>query len=68
MEQIRNIILFRNKKQRSIKRFIIGKNIVIDEILISWCGKLIFHKQYIPNKTHKYVIKLFKLCSSKEYT
>lgn len=44
-----------------------GEDIVIDETLIPWRGRLIF-KQYIPNKAHKYGIKLFKLCSSEGYT
>ncbi|CAH1984331.1 unnamed protein product [Acanthoscelides obtectus] len=30
-------------------------------------GRLLF-KQYIPNKTHKYGVKLFKLCSDNGYT
>ncbi|KOC58679.1 hypothetical protein WH47_08076 [Habropoda laboriosa] len=36
-------------------------------IFIPWRGRLIF-KQYIPNKAHKYGIKLFKLCSNEGYT
>ena len=39
-----------------------GEDIVIDETLIPWRGRLIF-RQYIPNKAHRYGIKLFKLCS-----
>jgi hypothetical protein len=44
-----------------------GEDIVIDETLVPWRGRLIF-KQYIPNKAHKYGIKLFKLCSNEGYT
>lgn len=44
-----------------------GQDFVIDESLVPWRGRLIF-KQYIPNKTHKYGIKLFKLCSLEGYT
>ncbi|XP_015437540.1 PREDICTED: piggyBac transposable element-derived protein 4-like [Dufourea novaeangliae] len=44
-----------------------GEHIVIDETLIPWRGRLIF-RQYIPNKAHKYGIKLFKLCSDTGYT
>lgn len=44
-----------------------GENIVIDETLVPWRGRLIF-RQYIPNKAHRYGIKLFKLCSSEGYT
>nr|XP_049467028.1 piggyBac transposable element-derived protein 4-like [Anopheles coluzzii] len=44
-----------------------GENIVIDETLIPWRGRLIF-RQYIPSKAHKYGIKMFKLCSSEGFT
>ena len=44
-----------------------GSDVVIDETLIPWQGWLVFH-QYIPNKTHKYGIKLFKVCSTEVYT
>ena len=47
--------------------YVHGKNCVINETLIPWRGQLIF-RQYIPNKTHRYGIKLFKLCSEKGYT
>lgn len=43
------------------------ENFVIDETLVPWRGRLVF-RQYIPNKAHKYGIKLFKLCSSEGYT
>lgn len=43
------------------------EDIVIDETLVPWRGRLIF-RQYIPNKAHKYGIKLFKLCSIDGYT
>lgn len=38
----------------------------IDETVVPWRGSLIF-RHYIPNKTHKYWIKLFKLCLTKGY-
>lgn len=44
-----------------------GEDIVIDETLVPWRGRLIF-RQYIPNKAHRYGIKLFKLCSIDGYT
>lgn len=44
-----------------------GEEIVVDETLVPWRGRLIF-RQYIPNKAHRYGIKLFKLCSSDGYT
>ena len=49
------------------KVFVPGENYVIDETLVPWRGRLVF-RQYIPNKAHKYGIKLFKLCTSEGYT
>ncbi|XP_054747936.1 piggyBac transposable element-derived protein 4-like [Anastrepha obliqua] len=44
-----------------------GENIVIDETLIPWRGRLSF-RQYIPNKAHPYGKKLFKLCATEGFT
>ncbi|XP_008482636.3 piggyBac transposable element-derived protein 4, partial [Diaphorina citri] len=44
-----------------------GKDFVIDESLIPWRGRLIM-RQYIPNKAHRYGVKLYKLCSLDGYT
>ncbi|XP_046666721.1 piggyBac transposable element-derived protein 4-like [Homalodisca vitripennis] len=44
-----------------------GENIVIDETMVPWRGRLHF-RQYNPNKTHKYGIKVYKLCSGEAYT
>lgn len=44
-----------------------GKIIVVDESMIPYHGRLKF-RQYIPNKTHKYGVKFFKLCGSNGYT
>ncbi|XP_017475443.1 PREDICTED: piggyBac transposable element-derived protein 2-like [Rhagoletis zephyria] len=43
-----------------------GENIVIDETLIPWRGRLSFRK-YIANKANPYGIKHFKLCSTEGY-
>ena len=57
-----------DKLERKYKRiFTPGEHIVIDETLISWRERLIF-KQYIPNKAHRYGMKLFKLFSTTGYT
>lgn len=54
--------------QRKYQEFLSPEeDIVIDETLVPWRGRLIF-RQYIPNKTHPYGIKLFKLCSTDGYT
>lgn len=44
-----------------------GKRIVIDETMAPFRGRLGF-RQYIPNKSHKYGIKLYKLCTIDRYT
>ena len=49
------------------KVFSPGEDIVVDETMVPWRGRLIF-RQYIPMKSHKYGIKLFKLCSTEGYT
>ena len=43
------------------------EDIVNDETLVPWKARLTFG-QYIPNKTHRYGVKLFKLCSLAGYT
>ncbi|KAG8239644.1 hypothetical protein J437_LFUL019005 [Ladona fulva] len=44
-----------------------GENICIDESLVPFQSRLI-KKQYIPQKRHKYGVKLYKLCFDKGYT
>ncbi|KAJ8938258.1 hypothetical protein NQ314_011553 [Rhamnusium bicolor] len=44
-----------------------GQNLVIDESMVPLTGRLNF-KQYIPGKSHKYGIKLFKICDQVGYT
>ncbi|XP_060880613.1 piggyBac transposable element-derived protein 4-like [Metopolophium dirhodum] len=41
--------------------------IAVDESMIPYSGRLKF-RQYIPNKTHKYGVKFFKVCGSNGYT
>lgn len=52
--------VFRNEKSP-------GQDLVVDESMIPFRGRLIF-KQYLPNKTHKYRIKIFKICDNSGYT
>ncbi|KAK9301918.1 hypothetical protein QLX08_005916 [Tetragonisca angustula] len=49
------------------KIFSPGPDIVVDETMVAWRGRLIF-RQYVPTKSHKYGIKLFKLRSTQGYT
>jgi hypothetical protein len=44
-----------------------GKDVCVDESLIPFRGRIVF-RQYIPNKRHRYGIKVFKLCSRGGYT
>lgn len=43
------------------------KNVCIDESLIPFRGRLVF-RMYIPNKSARYGVKVFKLCTEKGYT
>jgi hypothetical protein len=43
------------------------EDLAVDEILVTFRGRLGF-KQYIPGKSHKYGVKLFKLCGTNGYT
>lgn len=45
----------------------VGENMVIDESMIAWRGRLGF-RQYIPGKKHKFGVKVFKLCTENGYT
>lgn len=42
-------------------------NVCIDESMVPFIGRLSF-RQYLKNKTHKYGIKIFKLCAKDYYT
>lgn len=44
-----------------------GEVVCVDESMIPFRGRLHI-RQYIPNKTHKYGIKVFKLCCGAGYT
>lgn len=44
-----------------------GMDLVVDESMIPFRGRLIF-RQYLPKKTHKYGIKIFKICDTTGYT
>ncbi|CAH1974200.1 unnamed protein product [Acanthoscelides obtectus] len=41
--------------------------VVIDATMVPWRGRLVF-RQYQPAKTHKYGIKMYKLCTTDAYT
>ncbi|XP_056645829.1 piggyBac transposable element-derived protein 4-like [Diorhabda sublineata] len=43
------------------------ENVCIDESMIPFRGRLGF-RQYIPNKRHRYGLKVYKLCADGDYT
>jgi len=49
------------------KCYIPEENVCIDESMVPFIGRLSF-RQYLKNKTHKYGIKIFKLCAKDYYT
>lgn len=55
-----------NLLNRDFKSICTPGNVVINEILIPWHGRLKFC-QFIPSNDHKYGIKLFKLFTEKFY-
>lgn len=56
VNKLLDLLLSKFKMARAPKQ-----SMCIDESMIPFTGRLSF-KQYIQNKTHKYGIKLFKLC------
>ncbi|XP_047538573.1 piggyBac transposable element-derived protein 4-like [Vanessa atalanta] len=44
-----------------------GEVLVVDESMVHFRGRLHF-RQYIPSKTHKYGVKIYKLCTAEGYT
>jgi hypothetical protein len=63
--KIQPLVDLLNERNRSVLRP--GRDVVIDETMVPWRGRLIF-RQYIPGKSHKYGVKLFKLCTPNAYT
>ena len=51
----------------SYKQIFSPGNIIVNETMVPWRGRLTF-RQYIPTKSHKYDIKLYKLCFTEGYT
>ncbi|KAJ8931442.1 hypothetical protein NQ314_015624 [Rhamnusium bicolor] len=44
-----------------------GNSVVIDESMVPWRDQLVF-RQYLPAKSHKYGLKLYKICTPEGYT
>lgn len=65
LHKIRNILnRIINNFQKTMKP---DKEVVIDETMMPWRGRLVF-RQYLPAKTHKYGIKIYKVCTPEGYT
>lgn len=58
LHKIRSMVNLFNTRLTEI--YYPGREISLDESMILWRGRLIF-KQYIPNKRHKYGIKLYMI-------
>ncbi|XP_045467968.1 piggyBac transposable element-derived protein 4-like [Harmonia axyridis] len=44
-----------------------NEEVVIDESMVPWRGRLVF-RQYLPAKSHKYGVKIYKVCTTEGYT
>ncbi|KAJ8912470.1 hypothetical protein NQ315_014570 [Exocentrus adspersus] len=65
LHRIQPLLDMLNKNYQEI--YTPGRTFCIDESIIPFQGRLLL-KQYIPQKTHKYGVKLFKLCCDNGYT
>lgn len=65
LAKVKNLVslLVRNFKRHQTP----GEVVVIDKRMVPFRGRLIF-KQYLPEKSSKYGVKLFKLCDTVGYT
>ncbi|XP_050307489.1 piggyBac transposable element-derived protein 4-like [Anthonomus grandis grandis] len=67
-DQLYKMSEFLDMRQKKFKSsYMPEKDICIDESNVPFRGRIYF-RQYIPNKRHRYGIKLFKLCVSGGYT
>ncbi|KAJ8927303.1 hypothetical protein NQ314_020253 [Rhamnusium bicolor] len=61
----------RNIQQITCQRFqkilIPDRDVVIDETMVPWRGRLVF-RQYLLAKSHKYGVKIYKVCTPEGYT
>lgn len=65
LRKVSDLISVLNKKFHSY--YIPGEDLVIDESMVPFRGRLLF-RQYLPGKSHKYGIKIYKLCDPLGYT
>lgn len=65
LARIKNLLSILQTKFQTL--YVPTEDMVIDESVVPFRGRLIF-RQYIPNKAHRYGIKVFKLCATNGYT
>lgn len=65
LHKVRNLVQILVSKFQKFK--MPGDNLVVDETMIPFRGRLSF-RQYIPGKSHKYGVKMFKICDEDGYT
>jgi len=65
LHKIRNLVNLLVAKFQQAK--VPGEHLVVDETMIPFRGRLKF-RQYLPGKSHKYGVKVFKLCDRSGYT
>ncbi|XP_046685132.1 piggyBac transposable element-derived protein 4-like [Homalodisca vitripennis] len=65
MKKLQNLQVMLNDRFKAVR--IPGETVVIDETMVPWRGRLNF-RQYLPDKSHKYGVKIYKLCSPDGYT
>jgi len=65
LHKVRNLVRLLVAKFQQAK--VPGEHLVVDETMIPFRGRLKF-RQYLPGKSHKYGIKVFKLCDRSGYT
>ncbi|KAJ8930175.1 hypothetical protein NQ314_017039 [Rhamnusium bicolor] len=63
--KIQPLVNLLNNRFKELKKP--GEVLSIDESMVPFRGRLII-KQYIPNKSSKYGVKIFKICDEKGYT
>lgn len=65
LHKIRPLINIFNKQYQAT--YMPGSDLIIDESMVPFRGRVGI-RQYLPGKSHKYGIKLYKLCSVDGYT
>ena len=65
LHKVRKLLTLLEKNFTACKKP--GENIVVDETMVPWRGRLLF-RQYNPSKAHRYGVKICKLYDSKGYT